>query len=136
VNLAKKGTTILFSSHILSDVQDVANRIGIINRGSIKKVGTIGELKEKLIQQITVEVLLSGPNENWHQLETLKNASSVTQPQQGIVLVNFEKKTSEEQAVNDVVTAVAKFGIRVRGIWILEPSLDKIYFNYVSEAEN
>jgi hypothetical protein len=35
-----------------------------------------------------------------------------------------------------VVVAVVKLGIRVRGIWMLEPSLDQIYFNYISEAEN
>lgn len=136
INLAKRGTTILFSSHILSDVQDVAHRIGIINQGTIKKVGTISELKEKFIRQTTVEVLLSNPNEDWRPLETLKNVMSMTQPQSGIVLVNFERTVSEEQAVNDVVAAVARVGIRVRGIWILEPSLDQIYFNYVSEAEN
>ena len=33
--LAKKGKTILFSSHILNDVQDIANKIGIINLGQI-----------------------------------------------------------------------------------------------------
>jgi hypothetical protein len=27
-------------------------------------------------------------------------------------------------------------GIRVRGVTLLEPSLDEIYFNYISEAEN
>ena len=45
--LAQKGTTILFSSHILSDVQDVADRIGILNRGKIKQVGSLNELKEQ-----------------------------------------------------------------------------------------
>jgi ABC-2 type transport system ATP-binding protein len=136
VNLAGKGTTILFSSHILSDVQDVANRIGIINHGKIKKVGTLSELKNQFIQQKTIEVLLSGPSDNWQQLNTVKNVSEVVQPQSGVVLVNLEKDAQEDQAVNDVVAAVVKLGIRVRGVWLLEPSLDQIYFNYVSEAEN
>lgn len=136
VNLASKGTTILFSSHILSDVQDVANRIGIINRGKIKKVGTLSELKNQFIQQKTIEVLLSGPSDSWQQLSTVKHVSNVAQPQQGVVLVNLERDAQEDQAVNDVVAAVVKLGIRVRGVWLLEPSLDQIYFNYVSEAEN
>jgi ABC-2 type transport system ATP-binding protein len=136
VNLANKGTTILFSSHILSDVQDVANRIGIINHGKIKKVGTLSELKNQFIQQKTIEVLLSEPSDNWQQLSTVKHVSNVTQPQSGVVLVNLERDAQEDQAVNDVVAAVVKLGIRVRGVWLLEPSLDQIYFNYVSEAEN
>jgi ABC-2 type transport system ATP-binding protein len=136
VNLSNKGTTILFSSHILSDVQDVANRIGIINHGRIKKVGTISELKNQFIQQKTIEVLLSGPSDNWQQLSTVKHVSNVVQPQQGVVLVNLERDAQEDQAVNDVVAAVVKLGIRVKGVWLLEPSLDQIFFNYVSEAEN
>ncbi len=136
LKLSHQGTTILFSSHILSDVQDVANRIGIINHGKIKQVGTLGELKAKFIQQKTVEVLLSGSGEGWQQLGKVKGISGVTQPQAGIVLANLEADADEEQAVNDVVAAVVRLGIRVRGVWLMEPSLDQIYFNYVSEAEN
>ena len=40
LELGRKGTTILFSSHILSDVQDVADRIGILSHGHLKQVGT------------------------------------------------------------------------------------------------
>ncbi|NLF89714.1 ABC transporter ATP-binding protein [Candidatus Bathyarchaeota archaeon] len=136
LGLAAKGTTVLFSSHILSDVQDVANRIGIISHGKIKKIGTLGELKAQFTQQRTIEVLLSGSSDKWQQLSALNGVSGVTQPQQGVVLVNLEKDTQEDQAINDVVAAVAKLGIRVRGVWLLEPSLDQIYFNYISEAEN
>jgi ABC-2 type transport system ATP-binding protein len=136
LGLAGKGTTVLFSSHILSDVQDVANRIGIISHGKIRKVGTLGELKAQFTHQKTIEVLLSGPSDNWQQLSALKGVSGVTQPQPGIVLVNLERDAQEDQAVNDVVAAVVKLGIRVRGVWLLEPSLDQIYFNYISEAEN
>lgn len=136
VNLASKGTTILFSSHILSDVQDVAHRIGIINHGTIKKVGTINELKAQFTQQKTIEILLSGDSDNWRQLSNVKQVAQVVSPQQGIVLLNLEKDAQEEQAINDAVAAVVKLGIRVRGIWMLEPSLDQIYFNYISEAEN
>jgi ABC-2 type transport system ATP-binding protein len=136
VQLAKKGTTILFSSHILSDVQDVADRIGIISHGRIKQVGTLSNLKASLIRQKTVEIMLAGTSDKWQQLDTVKGVANVTQPQAGIVLANLIEGADEEQAVNDVVEAVVKLGIRVRGVWLMEPSLDQIYFNYVSEAEN
>jgi ABC-2 type transport system ATP-binding protein len=136
VQLAKKGTTILFSSHILSDVQDVADRIGIISHGRIKQVGTLSDLKAQLIRQKTVEVMLAGTSDKWEQLDKVRGVASVTQPQVGIVLAKLSEGVDEEQAVNDVVEAVVKLGIRVRGVWLMEPSLDQIYLNYVSEAEN
>lgn len=134
--LAEEGATILFSSHILSDVQDVADRIGIISHGRIKQVGTIDELKTRLIRQKTVEVMLSGASDKWEKLSAVNNVSRVTQPQPGILLLDLKSGADEDQAINDVVAKVVELGIQIRGVWMLEPSLDQIYFNYVSEAEN
>ena len=134
--LAAKGATVLFSSHILSDVQDVADRVGIINRGTMKEVGNIEQLKAQLTRQKTIEVMLAGTNEKWMQLRKVKGISDVTQPRTGIVLANLEDGTNEEQVVNDVLAKVVELDIRVRGVWLMEPTLDQIYFNYISEAEN
>ena len=136
LKLGQKGTTILFSSHILSDVQDVADRIGIINRGRIKQVGTLNELKSRLSSQKTVEVLLSYVSDKWQEFGAIKNVRGVEQPSPGRVLVKLETNADEDQVVNDIVQSIVKLGIRVRGITLLEPSLDEIYLNYVQEAEN
>ena len=136
LNLAKKGTTILFSSHILSDVQDVADRIGIISHGKIKQVGTLNELKNRLVSQKTVQVLLSFVSDKWQQFGAIKNVKSVEQPTVGRILVHLESEADDDQVVNDVVQSIVKLGLRVRGVSLLEPSLDEIYLNYVSEAEN
>lgn len=136
LKLGQKGTTILFSSHILSDVQDVADRIGIINRGRIKQVGTLNELKSRLSSKKTVEVLLSYVSDKWQEFGAIKNVKSMEQPSPGRVLVKLETSADEDQVVNDIVQSIVKLGIRVRGITLLEPSLDEIYLNYVQEAEN
>lgn len=44
-NLAKEGTTIFMSTHTLKLAEDVCNRIGIINKGTLIATGTIEELK-------------------------------------------------------------------------------------------
>jgi ABC-2 type transport system ATP-binding protein len=136
LKLSEKGTTILFSSHILSDVQDVADRIGIISHGKIKQVGTLNDLKSRLVSQKTVQVLLSFASEKWQGFGAIKNVKNVEQPSPGRILVHIEAKADEDQVVNDIVQSVVKLGIRVRGVSLLEPSLDDIYLNYVSEAEN
>ncbi|MHA1602137.1 MAG: ABC transporter ATP-binding protein, partial [Promethearchaeota archaeon] len=46
-NLAKNGKTIFLSSHILSDIQDICTRIGILNNGNILKIGTPQELQDE-----------------------------------------------------------------------------------------
>jgi len=51
LDLNKKGTTIFFSSHELSEVELISNKIGIINKGQMLAVGTVkdllGEKKEE-----------------------------------------------------------------------------------------
>ncbi|MCW3984009.1 MAG: ABC transporter ATP-binding protein [Candidatus Bathyarchaeota archaeon] len=136
LKLAEKGTTVLFSSHILSDVQDVADRVGIISHGRIKEVGTISELKTHFMLQKTVQVLLSGESSSWKQLGSVRNVSEVVQPSSGVVLLKLKAEADADQAVNDIVQKIVELHIPVRGIWQVEPSLDQIYFNYVSEAEN
>ncbi|MGF3521904.1 MAG: ABC transporter ATP-binding protein [Candidatus Bathyarchaeia archaeon] len=136
LKLSKKGTTILFSSHILSDVQDVADRIGIINHGQIKQVGTLNELKEHLTEQKTVEVLLSYATDKWQELQKIKHVKSVEQPSAGRILVNLERDADADDAINDIVQAVVKQKIRIRGLNLLSPTLDDIYQRYVQESEN
>ncbi len=136
LKLGNKGTTILFSSHILSDVQDVADRIGIISHGKIKQIGNLNELKARLSAQKTVQVLLSYANDKWQEFSAIKNVTSVEQTSPGRVLVHLKSQADEDQVVNDMIQDIVKLGIRVRGISLLEPSLDEIYLNYVSEADN
>jgi len=136
LKLASNGATILFSSHILSDVQDVADRVGIINRGEIKQVGTINDLKTALSTKKILQILMTYTSNKWQQLNEVKNVTDVQQPSPGRILLDLKVSSDEDQVVNDVIQKIVELGIRVRGVTLLEPSLDEIYFNYVSEAEN
>ncbi len=135
LELGKRGTTILFSSHILSDVQDVADRIGILSRGRIKQVGTLDELKSRMSIQKTIEVLLPQPNDNWQELKSLKGLKSVEQASPGRVLAKLEANADADEVVNSLIQNIVKLKIKVRGVTLLSPSLDEIYINYVREGE-
>ncbi len=135
LKLAKDGTTILFSSHILSDVQDVADRIGILSRGKIKMVGSMNELKSQLYNQKIVEVLLSYVSDKWQMLGTVKNVDKIEQPSPGKVLVYLQAGADDDQVLNDIVKEIVELGIRISSISMLSPSLDEIYLNYVQMGE-
>lgn len=51
----KKGTTILYSTHILSEISKICDRVGIIRHGTLLKVGSVNELKGKNLLYITIE---------------------------------------------------------------------------------
>lgn len=47
INLNIQGKTIFFSSHILSQIEKVAHRIGIIHQGKLRFVGNVDEIMNK-----------------------------------------------------------------------------------------
>lgn len=51
----KKGATILFSSHVLSEVQKLCNRVAIIKDGTIIKVEDISNLINNSYKRFTIE---------------------------------------------------------------------------------
>jgi ABC-2 type transport system ATP-binding protein len=57
MNLKKRGKAILLSSHILSEIQDVADRVAIIDHGKLIKTIKRSEMKTlgKTVVHVTVE---------------------------------------------------------------------------------
>jgi ABC-2 type transport system ATP-binding protein len=134
VKLGQRGTTTLFSSHILSDVQDVADRIGILSRGKIKQIGTLNELKKRFTTKNVIEVLLSYASDQWQKLGETQGVKTAEQPSPGRVRLTLQPNTDADEAINEVVKTIVRLGIRVQGVSLLSPSLDEIYFNYIQEA--
>lgn len=53
----QKGTTILYSTHILSEISKICDRVGIIKEGKLLTVETIEELNNKNMNLVTIESL-------------------------------------------------------------------------------
>ncbi len=134
-SLAKEGTTILFSSHILSDVQDVATKIGILSRGKIRKIGAIDELKASIMKEKIVEIVLSAAGEipKWTKISGIE---SIEQPSPEKILVHLDNEVDEDGVVNAFLEQLLKSGNRIRSANPLKPSLDEVYQSYVSEVDN
>ncbi|MBU0718458.1 MAG: ABC transporter ATP-binding protein, partial [Planctomycetes bacterium] len=101
--LGDKGKTILLSSHILADVEDVCDRVTILYGGQQRAVGDISELlREREITQITTPALAE---ETIQQIADLiqrvehKNILSVSNPRQRLEEF-FLRIVREAQAAN------------------------------------
>jgi ABC-2 type transport system ATP-binding protein len=54
-----RGQTVFLSSHIMSEVEAVADRVGLIRRGALADVGSIEEMRD--LSALRLEALFEGP---------------------------------------------------------------------------
>lgn len=112
-----KGTTILFSSHILSEVQRLCNRVAIIKEGQIVTVEKISTLKENNYKKIKIEARTAVEPRHF-QLE------GVTRLEVNGQTVSFLFRGD----INMVLRKIA--GMEISNLWIEEPDLEEIFLHY------
>ena len=117
----KRGTTILFSSHILSEVQRLCNRVAIIKEGKIIDLQKISTLTENSYKRIKVQTLTElGPA--YFQLA----GTSDIEINGDVVSFLFKGN------LNLVMRKIAD--INIANIWIEEPSLEEIFLHYYEKG--
>ncbi len=116
-NENKAGTTILFSSHLLSEVQRMCNRVAIIKEGHLLKVERVETLREEKYKK--VKILLSNPRENIESLSEIGENVVISKNK-----VEFMYKGKSKELLQRLNA------IECDNIWIEDPSLEEIFMHY------
>ena len=112
----ERGQAVFLSSHILSEVEALCDRVGILKEGKLVDQGTLAELRHLSTQ--TMEVTFEG------QAPELPPLPGVQVHQAGPNALRFEVTGS----VGPVVTALA--GHPVTALVSREPSLEEIFLHH------
>lgn len=96
LSLREQGKTVFLSSHQLSDVENVCNRVAIINRGELVKIGTMVELLHA--GRTIVTVACASPE----LIEQLKTLSSSVIVEGDLVKVYVETEENVHQVIDAV----------------------------------
>ncbi|MCS1382443.1 ABC transporter ATP-binding protein [Lysinibacillus sphaericus] len=113
----KKGATILFSSHILSEVQRLCNRVAIIKEGKIVTVEKISTLQENNYKKFKVET--DAPlDKNYFQID-------------GVNKLDIHNNVTSFLFKGNINTVMKKIAdIEITNLWIEEPDLEEIFLHY------
>jgi ABC-2 type transport system ATP-binding protein len=120
-NLKKQGITIFLSSHDLSEVQNVCDRVGIIKEGKMILVENVDALKNKFMQHIKVS-FKNGSIPNEEDFKGISSVISVTKENS----VTFVLQVKED--INELMKFITKFSIN--RISIQDVSLEDIFLQY------
>jgi ABC-2 type transport system ATP-binding protein len=125
LEMKKKGATIFVSSHILSEIQEICDRVGIINKGILVAQDTVDGLSKKLNlkPQITVTVdTLSQKIEN--AVKELQGVESVTARKNTLEIICDGAMKAK------VILAITNAGGNIQNLQTKEPSLEEVFMRY------
>jgi ABC-2 type transport system ATP-binding protein len=125
--LNKNGTTIIFSTHRMENVEEICNDIILINQGSIILDGKVPEIKQRF-------------KKNIFQLKTLNPIS------QNLILDGVQFETISENSIhiilneNQNITSILKVlldkNIDIIGVQEILPSVHEIFIAQVNQSKS
>lgn len=116
VDLARGGQTVLLSSHLLGEVQEICHRVGVINQGRLLRESTVAELLGTPRLQV--------------RAEPVEEALAVARTFTGDVLVEHGEllvALAPEEAPQLVRALVAR-GLEVHSVRRSDRSLEDVFF--------
>lgn len=123
----RKGKTILLSSHMLSDVEALCDRVGIIMGGRVIKTGKIGELLKEI--HTDYEMHLEGSGEEIKQ--SVKDLRIEMEHRAGYIVLKFD-----EDIKRRVLEAVTRTSAEIVSIHPLRKSLEGLFVEEAKKGNN
>ncbi len=120
-NLAKKGSTVIFSTHRMEQVEEICDHIVLVNKGKKILDGTVGDIKN----QFKENLFQVGVQTNAHHLMTY--IFEVIQHQPDKLLI----KLQHDSTPNDVLKFFINQDIAVTSFNEVLPSLNDIFIRLV-----
>jgi Cu-processing system ATP-binding protein len=128
----RAGTTVLFSSHILSDVEDVADRVGILHRGKLATSGSIRELVVGFGLPTEIEVAFATPPSSTDFLADLGTPSERKPNEWRVVLPD---SADPDAIVHTIIERTLAADGRIRKVGVAEPHLDDLFAQYIRHSD-
>lgn len=127
LGLKEQNKTIFINSHLLSEVELISDRVGILNKGNLIKDCTVKELTTNSEEY---DVVVD------KELETilpfdLINKFNVVKSGEG----KYSAKVIETMNINELVDAIRNNDITLKEISLKKKSLEDVFINLINKAE-
>ena len=121
----QQGKTVFFSSHILSEVQKIADRVGIIRQGKLVEIAQTDDLIKRALTRATVQFSEPVSRRLFDALENVEILRANDEDRSYMLEVKGE--------VDGLVKTLAHYP--VRELEISRPSLEDVFLDYYKEKD-
>ncbi|MEX0975378.1 MAG: ABC transporter ATP-binding protein [Bacillota bacterium] len=128
---AAAGTTVIYTSHYMEEVELLCGRVAIVDQGSLVAAGTVSDLLKQASEHQEVEIGCPGITEDLvSRLESIPVVEQVRQEEQGVRLITDEAEKALALAFGCFVGA----GARVSSIQIHKPNLEGLFIKLTGKS--
>ena len=132
-NLAESGVTIILCTHILTDVERVANKIGILNNGIMAVEGNILDVKKRFFQDCVLCVRLRDyASDVVNTLSSLDLLEKYEVSDPGGVVLYAKDGVTEKDLYTAVIKTLDINDVLPEAIYFKRMSLEQIYLGITS----
>ena len=124
-SLGEGGRTVVLSSHLMGEVEQVADRVGVIRDGALVAEGTVEELRGRAGLKVRAEPLAEAAQ----LIAALADVDEVTDVD-GLLDVTVD--TSRAPAINRLLVEA---GIAVSELYAHKPSLEHVFLELTTSGE-
>jgi ABC-type multidrug transport system ATPase subunit len=127
VGMRDRGYTVVFTSHMLAEVERVADRVAILLKGRLVALESIKALRARMPQVLHIHT--TGPNISPELCNIALAAGAINaEIADGVLSITSSVTTTVE-----IVSALDAAGARIARFSTREPSLEELYFGYIHE---
>jgi len=134
------GMTVLYTTHLMEEAQELSDRVGIIDQGEIIALGTQGELTQQVGEEDRLEFIVGDQRVSDELIEQLQNsATGITQvlyqeaeESHPGMLTMFAKRG--RTALPALISALDSAGIEIQSVQIREPDLEAVFLALTGRA--
>lgn len=119
----RAGKSVLLSSHILSEVEKLCDRVGIIRQGKIIETGTLAELRHLTRTNFTIKTK--------QQITSLSELKGIHNVEKNDTELTFQVDTEE---IDSVIRHIAEFGILK--LESAPPTLEDLFMRHYQGEEH
>lgn len=129
-SLRDSGVTVLLTTHYMDEAEQLADRIGIIDRGRLVAVGDMESLQHQRESEDTTVRMVAPAGLDLSELQTLDAATTVKEVQSGV----YAFDTSNAPALLAGVTAWARASqVQIRELRVGRESLEDIFLRLTGD---
>ena len=127
-SLKVSGVTVILTTHYIKEAEELADRVGIINRGKLLLVDKKEALMKKLGKQkliVHIEPIKQLPKELQKLTISFNNENST--------LIYTYDNANQEEDLFSIISKISKCGVKILNFETSQSSLEEIFIDLVAE---